>query len=385
MLRIIRILVLLLASTNLMAQEKSSAIQNDDPFIKMVRATDALSAFIFTSQLNMKQVFTFDTIRNTAEIRVKKSGAKILFLQIIPSESQKELLFCLDSAWVVDHTIRNMALIGHTHDDLSHNFISTSYPFSLFTLDTMLAYVSPFWKITGEINDFYEVTMDIANKSEDVSDVMVKFMIRKPDFLPYGLYQESVYLKVDKMFQEQILSDFRLLDTNEIEIPGYYYMYERSGTHEHSMEMDSAIAGEPDTSSVYLSDLELFTLEGDKFEMYSDGLVLLDLWYVGCAPCMKSAPVLEKLYKQYGSMVHFLSINEVDRDTARIKLFKEKMGITVPALLGGNNKIANRVSQYRGYPVFILFDASTGKVLWHIAGYSEELEKVIGEVIEKNL
>ncbi|MDX9906428.1 MAG: TlpA disulfide reductase family protein [Bacteroidales bacterium] len=385
MLRIIRILILLLASVNTMAQEKSPAVQNDDPFIKMVRATNALNTFIFTSQLNMKQVFTFDTIRNTAEIRIKKSGVMIQFLQIIPSENQKELLFCLDSAWVVDHSARNMALIGHTHDDLSHNFISTSYPFTLFTLDTMLAYVSPFWKITGENNDFYEVTMDIANKSEDVSDVLVKFMIRKPDFLPYGLYQESVYLKVDKMFQEQILSDFRLLDTNEIEIPGYYYLYERSGLQENSPEMDSAIVADPDKSTVYLSDLELFTLEGDEFKMYGDGLVLLDLWYVGCAPCMKSAPVVEKLYKQYGSKVHFLSINEVDRDSARIKLFKEKMGITVPALLGGENKIANRFSQYGGYPVFILFEASTGKVLWHIAGYSEELEKVIGEVIEKNL
>ena len=32
----------------------------------------------------------------------------------------------------------------------------------------------------------------------------------------------------------------------------------------------------------------------------------MDLWYVGCYPCLMAAPVIDKLYEKHKEQIHFL-------------------------------------------------------------------------------
>jgi thiol-disulfide isomerase/thioredoxin len=245
--------------------------------------------------------------------------------------------------------------------------------------------VEPFWKIIAQTKEHTVISLDINNSSKDVSDIRVEFTIGSADFLPYKTLQESVYLKADKLFQEQIFSEYSFPEQDQIKVPEYFTKYDKD--FNKVQEIDSVIenkAEEP-LGEVFLQDIELFDLARNPVSLPDKGLILFDLWYVGCPPCMKSAPVIEKLYIEYKARVHFFSVNETDRDTAKIARFKDMMGITFPVLLGGKEKLALKVNGKGGYPVFILMDARSGKLLWKLEGYAENLEKLIKDAIDQNL
>jgi thiol-disulfide isomerase/thioredoxin len=355
-----------------------------DPFCRMIETIYSLDALSFNSQFNMKQVFENDTVSSYAKVTVMKRGIDISFLQIIPEKGGQELLFCHDSAWVVDHLNKNMVCIGTNTDHLTYNYLSQFFPFTLFNLDTTILQVEPFWKIVDRTEETTVISLEITNPSSDLSDIRVEFTIDNSDHLPYKTLQESVYLKADKLFQQQVFSGYSFPGPDQIKVPAYCYEYEKNVSQLQKSE--SAIeVKEENQSEIFIHDFELFDLAGNPFSLPDKGLVLFDLWYVGCPPCMKSAPVIEKLYLEYKDRVHFFSVNETDQDTAKIARFKEKMGISFPVLLGGKEKLSYKVNGRNIYPVFILMDAGSGKLLWKTEGYSENLEELIKNAIGQNL
>jgi len=356
-----------------------------DPFCLMIKTIYSLDSISFHSQHNTKQVFENDTISTNAKVFVKKKGTAISFLHITPEKSSKELLFCHDSAWVVDHHDKIMNCYGTNTDQISHNSMSQFFPFTLFNIDTAILKVEPFWKILEQTEEQTVVSLDIASSSKDLTDIRVEFTIGNSDYLPYRIIQESVYLKADKLYQEQVFSEYSFHCSELENFPKYFSEYTKFPCQEQKTENMVERKEEENPGEISLKDLELYDLAGNPFVLPDKGLILFDLWYVGCPPCMKSAPVIEKLYTEYDEKVYFFSINETDQDTAKIIRFKEKMGVTFPVLLGGKENLAVKVTGRSGYPIFILFDARSGKVLWKFNGYSDNLEDIIKEAIEQNL
>jgi thiol-disulfide isomerase/thioredoxin len=357
----------------------------DDPFCRMVTTIYSLEALSFNSQFNEKQVFENDTVTTFAKVIVKKKGTSISFLQIIPEAGKQELLFYNDSAWLADHSKKTIVCLGTDIDALTHNHLSEFLPFSIYTLDTTICMVEPFWKIIDSTKDYTVISLELSAASEDVSDIRVEFTIGNSDLLLQKTLRESVYMKSDKLFQEQVFSSYSLLRPGQVNVPGYFTTYEKDFSIVQKMGPAKEKKSEEMPGEIYLRNIELFDLAGKPFNLPQEGLILLDLWYVGCSPCMKSAPVIEKLYNEYHDKVYFFSVNEIDQDTEKISRFKEKMGITFPVLLGGKEKLAGKINGGNGYPLFILMDAESGKVLWKMEGYSENLEELITDAIRQNL
>lgn len=369
----------------LIGQTEKARESANDPFCKMINTIHSLDALSFNSQYKIKQVFETDTITAYAKVILKKTGTAISFLQIIPETGEKELLFCHDSAWVVDHQKKIMNCIGTHPDQMTYNYISQFFPFSLFSIDTAISRMEPFWKIIEEIREYTVVSLEIASSSKDLTDIKVEFAIGNSDFLPYRTLQESVYMKADKLFQEQVFSGYTFLEPDQVRVPIYYSEYEKGTGQVRKIEYPADPEEDENPGDIFLLDIELNDLSGNPFSLPDKGLIVLDLWYVGCPPCMKSAPVIEKLYTQYQGSVHFFSINETDQDTVKIIRFKEKMGVTFPVLLGGKEKLAVKVIGRSSYPAFIIVDAHSRKVVWKFEGYSDNLEEIIKEAIEQNL
>jgi thiol-disulfide isomerase/thioredoxin len=378
------ILLIIVISQVSTGQTENSGESVTDPFCRMIRTVYSLDAVAFNSRNSMKQVFENDTIITYARVLVKKKGTAISFLQIIPEDEDDEMLFLNDSAWIVNHLTKKMSCIGTETEYLTYNYLSRFFPFSLYEVDTLISRTKPYWKVIDQTKEHVVVLMEINDSSEDVSDIRVEFTIGNSDFLPYGTLQESVYLKADKLFQEQVFSDYTFPDPDEIRVPEYYWTYEKDlssiqATDSRDEDEDQA------PGEVYLQNVELYDLSFEPMRLPDNGLIFIDLWYIGCAPCMKSAPVIEKLYHEFKGKVHFFSVNEIDSDTAKINRFKDKMGITFPVLLGGKEKLAMKVNGRGGYPVFILMEAGSGKVLWKSVGYTENLEELITDAIDRNL
>jgi thiol-disulfide isomerase/thioredoxin len=366
-------------------QTESPVNNINDPFSRMIKTIHSIDALGFDAQFNIKQVFETDTITALARVTVIKEGNRISFLQIIPVEGDLELIYCNDSAWVVDHQAEKMDCIGTSADALASNNMSNFFSFTLFSIDTMIMHVEPFWHVSNENDTVIAIAVDIGNHSDDVTDVRVEFTIRKSDYLPFKTMQESVYLKADKLFQEQVFTNYRFPDPSQVRPPEYFNIYGKDLSIFRNNDPQTDTSGFQVNADVYLEDIELFDLSGNPFPLPDEGLIFLDFWYVGCAPCMRSAPVIEELYGEFRDKVYFFSINEVDQNNEKISGFCQKMGISFPVLLGGKEKLAGKINRDGGYPVFVLLDAGSQKVIWYMTGYRENLKEVVSDMISKYL
>jgi len=370
----------------------------NDPFCKMVDTIFRIDSLSFNAQYTTKRLFETDTITSFARILFRKKGTLLHYLRITPTNGQKELLFYRDSSWVADHDSKKIICIGTSLDDLNGNSMAQYFSFSFFKIDTLIFQAEPSWNITDRTLDLTTVsipltrTLDLTtvsipltNNSPELSDVSLEISIRNSDHLLVGTRQEYNYLKVDKSFQEQLFSDYIFPGHDELEIPAYFTHYQKDLSYFNRADPQETDSAGIAKQEVFLDHIELYDLSGEFYLLPEDGLLFLDLWYVGCSPCMKSAPVIEKIYHQFQDRVYFYSINEVDQDNVKIMNFCKKMGLTMPVLIGEKYKLSGAVTGAGGYPVFILVDAETRQVLWYLRGFAENLEDLIREAISSNL
>jgi cytochrome c biogenesis protein CcmG, thiol:disulfide interchange protein DsbE len=71
-------------------------------------------------------------------------------------------------------------------------------------------------------------------------------------------------------------------------------------------------------------------------------VVIVDFWATWCAPCKEEMPVLEKLYKKYGSKGLVIVGVSVDKDASNIKGFLKKLNVTFPVVHDANHQVSGR-------------------------------------------
>ena len=120
---------------------------------------------------------------------------------------------------------------------------------------------------------------------------------------------------------------------------------------------------------------ELSTLEGK--------VVVLNFWFVGCAPCRQEIPELNEIVEKYQNRtdVIFLAI-ALDGKEAIQKMIK-KLPFSYNLIYDGK-EIAAEQYGVRMFPTHVVLDKQ-GKVSFHTSGYSpvtiEWLEKKIGGLL----
>lgn len=229
--------------------------------------------------------------------------------------------------------------------------------------------VLPSDPIMAQVEEIYEKSLSdftLYKKQEIIKFLASPYYLEK-NFSSFTTLPDSVTF--DQIF------NVPLLLSSEYEL--------RNTLKNFSPQRSKPIPEVGDTISAFkLPDLEGKELSSDA---YTDGLILLDFWYMSCAPCIMAMPVIERLHQKYkdkGLIV--LGMNGFDKNPATIKTFMKERAVTYHTLLDTNRKIAEQL-QIRGYPTMLLIEAKSRKVLMAHSGFSLEIESKVSEFMEERL
>ncbi len=126
--------------------------------------------------------------------------------------------------------------------------------------------------------------------------------------------------------------------------------------------------------------LTLTRADGSKVELasFKGKPVLIDFWATWCEPCVKSMPLLAKLYDETRSQgLVFLSADE-DEDAPDATSFLEKKKYAWPNFHDDGSAM-NTFGKARGIPHTILIDAK-GVVVYDNVGFNEEDNKLLAAI-----
>lgn len=90
--------------------------------------------------------------------------------------------------------------------------------------------------------------------------------------------------------------------------------------------------------------LSMVDLSGKKLDLASlrGKVVVVDFWASWCGPCKVEMPVLERLYKQYGSKGLVVIGVSVDRERENITEFLKKMKVSFPIVHDKDHAVSGR-------------------------------------------
>lgn len=126
-------------------------------------------------------------------------------------------------------------------------------------------------------------------------------------------------------------------------------------------------------------------LDGDTIQLSNIDaeLIILDFWYVACAPCLASIPFLNELYTRYkGKNIAFYAINTHD-DSEKINKIKKLREIKYPILLGADAKI-HEDYKVRSFPSLLILDKSLNVLSVH-RGFGLGMEEEVFSEIDSLL
>ncbi len=101
------------------------------------------------------------------------------------------------------------------------------------------------------------------------------------------------------------------------------------------------------------TDLEGTTHQLSKLLEQKDA-VLLNFWYMDCAPCRMEFPYLQQAYEANGENVAVLALNGVDADPEKVRQFAQDNGLTMPIALVDSSVLA--ALSISDHPTSIMID-----------------------------
>ena len=105
-----------------------------------------------------------------------------------------------------------------------------------------------------------------------------------------------------------------------------------------------AFASDTNSGEKYLPDIVLKDLSKNKIntsDLYKDGPVLINFWYLACAPCIKEMKFLDEFNKKYTDMgFSVYSVNtDTPRSIARVKSFIKSKKYSMDILSDPSSKL----------------------------------------------
>lgn len=232
----------------------------------------------------------------------------------------------------------------------------------------------------GKPHAFLKITY---GESEEVRFNITTFYFDKSTMLATGYKMKFEYAGTE-MEQVFLIHNLVILEPKETdwfdmgifhEI-GYKFRY--ASQIKRDQEKEKAQAGQSEVAQADTTMEETSSIIPFDFASYKGKKIVMDFWYIGCGPCLRLIPVMEKLHEEYPE-VAFIGMNV--RDVAeKIEKFVEIKKIKYPVM---RDRFGfEKEYKMTGFPVILIFDEE-GKLMRQLDGYSdghdEEIREILGE------
>jgi thiol-disulfide isomerase/thioredoxin len=128
-------------------------------------------------------------------------------------------------------------------------------------------------------------------------------------------------------------------------------------------------------------DFEVETITGNKFMLseLEGKIIVINYWFIGCAPCLKEIPQLNKLVEEYAEKgVIFLAISRMDTKK-QIEKFVQKKPFYYDIM--ADSKVLTEQHFIPLFPTNIIID-KTGNVIFGEIGYKETIYEEMKTVLD---
>ena len=147
-----------------------------------------------------------------------------------------------------------------------------------------------------------------------------------------------------------------------------------------SASFDAALKGKP------LPDFVFKDILGNTYtpEDIKGKVVVINLWFMGCAPCIEEMPELNKLVKEYenNDAVLFLAL-ALDEKSPRLDTFLETHVFNYNIVPGAQDYVVKKLPP-TPFPTHIVLDRNSN-VVFTLAGYTPQVGKIIKSSISSFL
>ena len=134
-------------------------------------------------------------------------------------------------------------------------------------------------------------------------------------------------------------------------------------------------------------DWTLTNLEGETIQLsdYRGQYVVLDFWYVGCAPCVTAMPDIQRLKEQFDpAQVKVIGIETRIADPEKLKTFLAKQEVDYETVLAAEHEEVANAYRIYAYPTFLIIDPEGTIVHFH-TGYTRDAFKKVQKILKKAL
>jgi thiol-disulfide isomerase/thioredoxin len=160
-----------------------------------------------------------------------------------------------------------------------------------------------------------------------------------------------------------------------------FYRTEAIEKDEKITEEDMLMLG---TNAPDFSFIDVKTGKSAKLSDFLNKVVLLDFWYLECAPCRYLMPKLERISKKYiDQNVVVLGVNAKDINVSKIETLLQRKGFSYLQYYNPEESVPH-IYQLAAFPTTLLLNKK-GVIIHKEVGYSEDFEEKIGRLIDKEL
>lgn len=307
---------------------------------------------------------------------------------IYGKDHENEFLFNGDQALKIHHTKKEFVFLDplyHDYRSLTGNpggqliLLEFFFQETAFNSETGLGYNKISLK---ELEHAFVVTLNYPDNMMFGMLNRIKILtIDKNAWIPISVYHKFETVDGEKQVNICTLNNIQINDEtvsfpiiNTASLKGYREVFE-----DRKVSMD--INNHEDLLNTPLIDMQLKSLQGsvDKLSDRKGKVVLLAFWETWCSPCIESVPKIKKLVNKYSSdLFEVWGIASDSATFSKVPSVVKRIGITYPVYYGTEQ--TKKDYQVTGVPEYVIIDQS-GKIIFIAAGFSEEIEKKLDELL----